>query len=82
MALGHYGERDSGLCRVRRTTVVRQTKRLYLCLNLGVHAVGSIQVCFEYARGFGCQKSRSVRILEAQICEEVWPRLTSVGTVG
>lgn len=51
-------------------------------LNSGMLFLGSIQVRSEYARGFRRRKSRSVRILEAEICEQIWPRLASMGTAG
>jgi len=47
---GHRGERDSGLCGVRRTTVILVK---HLSLNC---SLGSIQVRSEYSHGFGCQK--------------------------
>ena len=82
---GHRGERDSGLCRVseayNRCCSTSTTNRLYPLAELG-HGVGSIQVCSELSPGFECQKSCSVRILEAQICEQIWPGPASVGAVG
>ena len=52
MSQGYCGEGDSGLCRVRRTTVVRPTRQLFSCLNLDVRSVGFIQVRSEHALGF------------------------------
>jgi hypothetical protein len=80
---GYRGERDSSLCRVSEAynQCCPTTNRLYSLAELG-RGVGSIQVRSGFVPGFECQKSCSVRILEAQICEKTWPRPTSVGSVG
>jgi hypothetical protein len=79
---GHRGERDSGLCRVSGAynRCCSTTNRLYSLAELG-RGVGSMQVRSDLPPGFECQKSCSVRILEAQICEQIWPGPTSVGAV-
>jgi transmembrane carrier protein len=60
------------------------TKRPYSRLNSnsGMLSLGSIQVGSEHALSFRCQKSRSIRILEAKIREHIWARSTSMGTIG
>ena len=83
MSQGHRGERDPGLCGVRRND--RLTRRLAVAVFMA-----KLGACnrfytgrFWTSRGFGSiKKMRRVRVLKATVPEHLWARPTSVGVAG